>query len=66
MGSWVKTSDHQQVRSDGEKTLYIEDMGGGYWKWSVMLGGRYICDDETGEYAHDEKEAKILAELNAI
>ena len=65
MGKWTRVSDFQQVRSDGDTTLTIEQMDK-YWRWSVTKGGQYVCDDEVGDYAHSEQEAKILAEFYSI
>lgn len=65
MSEWVKVSDSQQVRVTGRVTMTIERRDG-YWKWSVYNGASGVCDDDTGEYAHSEGEARIYAELNAI
>ena len=62
----MKTSEHQQVRSDGDVTLAIEKMDDNWWFWSVTKNGKYITGDDCGDYAHDEKTAKILAEFYAI
>lgn len=65
MSGWVKVSEYQQIRSEGDTTLTIEDMGG-YWKWTSTVGGKYTCDEDVGDYAQDAKEAKILAEFYSI